>query len=157
MAKTTKQARSVKLPATVAASSSKRKPARAKLPREVKDLGFGLEVNRQTTWVVSNEHSPKSVDDLSFTSRGERGINWWDVVPPKTDYWHVHEMLGRAYAFELLDLINRPSKERPHVAAYVCKAVGQWSVSADRLADGGMADGFFAVIGEFLETGTANR
>ncbi len=121
-----------------------------------KDLGYGLEVNRRTTWVVTN-NSPKSVDDLSFTSRGERGVTWWDVTPPKTHYWHAHEMLGRAYAFELLDLINRPSKERPNVAAYVLKAVGQWSVSADRLADGGMADGFFAVIGEFLETGTAAR
>jgi hypothetical protein len=137
--------------------SSKSEPVKAKLPRGVKDLGYGLEVTRRTTWLVPKSGPPKTADDLSFTSRGERGINWWDVVPPKTDYWHVHEMLGRAYAFELLDLINRPSKERPNVAAYVCKAVGQWSVSADRSADGGMADGFFAVIGEFLETGTAAR
>jgi hypothetical protein len=124
----------------------------------VKKLAYGFEVSRRTTWLVPKSGPPKSADDLSFTSRDSEGrINWWDVTPPKTNYWHAHEMLGRAYAFELLDLINRPSKERPNVAAYVCKAVGQWSMSADRSADGGMADGFFAVIGEFLETGTADR
>src|SRR6266705_3577058 len=124
--------------------SSKPKSAKVKLPRGVKDLGYGLEVNRRTTWLVPKSGSPQSAEDLSFTSRDERGINWWNVTPQKTDYWHAHEMLGRAYAFELLDLIHRPSKERADVAAYVLKAVGQWSESADRLADGGMADGFFA-------------
>jgi hypothetical protein len=110
-------------------------------------------------WSIPKSGRPESADDLSFTSRDGSGrINWWDVTPPKTDYWHVHEMLGRAYAFELLDLINRPgSKEPPHVVTYVCQAVGRWSASVKNSAAGGMAAGFFDVIGEFLETGSADR
>ena len=75
--------------------------------------GLGFETSRKTQWLVSSS-APKSVDDLSYTSRDAIGrINWWDVSPPKTNYWGVHQMLGRAYAFEILDLLNNPALRPP--------------------------------------------
>lgn len=61
-----------------------------------------------TAWLVSSS-SPRNVDELNFTSRDSDGaIRWRDVTPQKIDYYHAHQMLGRTYAFELLDLINNP-------------------------------------------------
>lgn len=100
-----------------------------------------------------------NVDKLSFTSRDAEGrICWWDVTPPKTDYWHVHELLGRAYAFEVLDLIKAPDAEYPeHMLAYIAEAMARWSPSSLPWAPEPMRHGFFGAISEYLTKGTVDR
>lgn len=124
------------------------------------DAGTGsAETSRKTHWRVTC-NAPKTVDELTFTSRDAQGrINWWDVTPPKTDYWHVHEMLGRAYAFEVLDLLNNPSAEGDNVAdlGFIMGAIARWLPTTAGSAASGMADGFFRVISEYVATGTASR
>lgn len=126
----------------------------------VKPYGCGMRAaSRKTQWMVSSD-APKNVDALTFTSRDNSGrICWWDVAPPKTEYWHVHEMLGRAYAFELLDLLNNPEAEgeNEQVFAAVSMAIAQWLPSVSHSAASGMADGFFRVMSEFMATGQAVR
>lgn len=98
----------------------------------------------------------KTVDDLSFTSRNHLGnINWWDVTPPKTDYWHAHEMLGRAYGFELLDFIHNQDKTdeaSDHTLAFILAAITRKHHPND-----GLPFGFFEVISEYLITGVTQR
>lgn len=126
----------------------------------VKDIGSGmLATSRKTQWGISSM-SPKCVEDLSFVARdSENRMIWWSVVPPKTDYWHVHEVLGKAYAFELLDLMNNPDAEKcpPHILAYIAGAIHRWSTSVSPGAADGMTHGFFGVLSEYMSTGTANR
>lgn len=106
-------------------------------------------------WYVP-EGAPCTVDDLNFTSRDPQGrIIWWDVTPPKTDYWHAHEMLGRAYAFELLDLIHnhKAAKLTPHTFGFIaCDIARRGAAMPD-----GLYSGFFAAISEFLLTGEVDR
>ena len=135
---------------TVIRSSGNLK-AKAYLPGTVK-------ASRKTRWVVPTD-APKSVDELGFTSRDEIGaINWWDVIPPKTEYWAAHYELGRAYAYELLDLLNNPEAEgeNTHVMGCISTAIARWMRSITGAATG-MADGFFSVMSEFVATGTVNR
>ena len=118
-----------------------------------------VKASRKTRWLVG-PHAPKTVDDLTFTSRDEGGrINWWDVTIPKTNYWHVHQMLGRAYAFEVLDLLNNPeaAEDNTHVMGCISGAIARWMPHAMGAAASGMADGFFGVMSEYISTGTANR
>lgn len=118
-----------------------------------------VEASRKTRWLVSST-APKSVDDLTFTSRDELGrINWWSVTVPKTDYWHVHHTLGRAYAFELLDLLHNPeaTDDDPHALGCISTSIAHWMQTVAGSAATGMADGFFSVISEFVSTGTADR
>ena len=86
-------------------------------------------------------------------------VNWWSVTPPKTDYWHVHHMLGRAYAFELLDLLHNPAATADHasVLGYISTSIAYWTQTVAGSAATGMADGFFCAISEFVSTGTADR
>jgi len=121
--------------------------------------GVGFETSRKTRWLVT-ESAPQSVDGLTFTSRNAEGrINWWDVQPPKTNYWHVHEMLGRAYAFEVLDLLNNPNAEGENdgTLGYIMGAIARWLPTVSGTAASGMADGFFRVISEYVATGSASR
>lgn len=116
--------------------------------------------SRKSQWIVSSR-AAKNADELSFTSRDAEGrICWWDVAPPRTTYWHAHEMLGRAYAFEALDLINNPHAEghgSEHDLGFILGAIGRWLPSVQGTAASGMADGFFAVVSEYVSTGTARR
>lgn len=99
----------------------------------------------------------RTVDELSFTSRDELGrFNWWDVTPPKTNYWHVHEMLGRAYAFELLDLIHNPNRV-DEVPTNAFGAVAAEIVRQGHKMNDGLYIGFFAVFSEYLIEGRAAR
>lgn len=121
--------------------------------------GLGFETSRKTHWLVTSS-APKSVDELTFTSRDSLGrINWWDVAPPKTSYWHVHEMLGRAYAFEVLDLLNNPSAEAANegTLGYIMGAIARWLPSVSGSAASGIAHGFFSVVSEYVATGSASR
>ena len=115
--------------------------------------------SRKTKWHVS-ACAPKSADDLTFTSRDQSGcIKWWDVTVPKTNYWHVHHTLGRAYAFEVLDFLNNPESQdvNGHELGFICVAIARWLPTVAGSAATGMADGFFSAISEFVSTGTADR
>lgn len=106
-------------------------------------------------WYVPGS-AARTVHDLNFTALDNAGrINWWAVTPPRTDYWHAHEMLGRAYAFELLDLIHNPKAEPPppHALGYIASAIVRRGVT---MPDGLYA-GFFNAISEYLITGEVNR
>lgn len=119
----------------------------------------GFDTSRQTRWHVPLT-APKTVDDLTFTSRDADGrIVWWDVTPPKTNYGHVHEMLGRAYAFEVLDLLNNPQAEADNAGAlgYIMDAISRSRGTSSGGAGEGMASGFFSVISEYVATGSADR
>lgn len=111
---------------------------------------------RKTRWYTSNL-SPKTVDELTFFGRNEAGFaNWWNVTLPKTDYWHAHQVLGRAYAFELLDLLNNPESEFPeHILSYIVGAQLRWQGKDP--CGGAVVHGFHEVLSEYLATGTANR
>lgn len=101
-------------------------------------------------WRVSPT-AAKTVDDLNFTARDAAGrILWWDVTPPKTDYYHVHEMLGRAYAVELLDLIHSQEISK-HTLCFIV------SDMVRKQTHGGLRDGFIGAISEFLITGNVDR
>jgi hypothetical protein len=118
-----------------------------------------VNASQKTKWIVSSR-SAKSVDELSFTSRSQAGnFCWWDVTVPKTDYWHVHQMLGRAYAFEVLDFLNNPESQdvNGHELGFISVAIARWLPTVAGTAGTGIADGFFEVISEFVSTGTANR
>lgn len=106
-------------------------------------------------WYVP-DGAPCCVDDLNFTSRDPQGrLNWWDVTPPKTDYWHAHQMLGRAYAFDLLDLLHNKRAEPipPHAFGYIACAIARRGFA---MPDG-LYSGFFAAISEYLVTGEVDR
>jgi hypothetical protein len=121
--------------------------------------GLGFQTTRKTAWLVA-AHSPRTADDLTFTSRDSEGrMVWWAVTAPKTNYWPAHEMLGRAYAFEVLDLLNNPDAEQDnkHTLAFILGAIARWLPSVSNSAGSGMADGFFNVVGEYAATGTASR
>ena len=115
--------------------------------------------SRKTRWLVGSL-APKSTDDLTFTTREENAsFNWWNVTPPKTEYWAAHYELGRAYAYELLDLLNNPEAidDNTHVLGCISTSIARWMPSVAGSAATGMADGFFSVISEFVSTGTADR
>jgi hypothetical protein len=125
----------------------------------VKDYGGGLlTTSRKTCWNIS-QSAPKCPEDLPFVARDSQDrMVWWNVTPPKTDYWHAHEILGRAYAFDLLDLINNPNAEYPpHILAYVTCAIQRWSAGVPAGVAEGMMHGFFGVLSEYISTGTADR
>jgi hypothetical protein len=114
---------------------------------------------RKTHWVVGAD-SPRTADQLSFTSRDDEGrICWWSVQPPQTNYWHVHQMLGRAYAFEVLDLLHNPDAEpgNERYLGFIISAIARWLPTVSSTAASGIADGFFSVISEYVATGTASR
>lgn len=107
-------------------------------------------------WIVPGD-APKSVEDLSFVSRGpEKSLNWFSVTDPNTDYWGVHRMLGRAYAFELLDLIhNSQATEVPrHALAHIANGVFRHRLTS---RSDGLMEGFFSVLSEYLITGAVDR
>ncbi|MFT4063353.1 hypothetical protein [Paraburkholderia sp.] len=132
--------------------------ARENIIRFVDRQSGMFEATRQTKWVVT-PGCPLKPEDLNFTSRDERGrFVWWDVVPPKTDYWHAHQVLGRAYAFELLDLMNNPNSEYPeHIVAYITLAMSRWAQRVSACASEGTISGFFEVLSEFMGKGTVTR
>lgn len=69
-------------------------------------------IAKPKTIAFQREARIKSINNLSFTSRDNLGsIVWWDVTPPKTEYWAVHHMLGRAYGYELIDLLYAPESD----------------------------------------------
>lgn len=113
---------------------------------------------KQTKWLLPPD-APRKPEDLNFVARDELGrLDWWRVDPPKTDYWHVHQVLGRAYAFELLDLMNNPAAEYPpHILAYITSAMWRWSAQVGGAASDGIAHGFFEVLSEFLGDGNVKR
>ena len=133
---------------------------RASPGTRVQDYGAGISaVTRRATWIISTT-SPKTVDDLPFVSRSGDGASgsWWDVMPPKTDYYHAHEMLGRAYAFDVLDLMHTPGADcPPRILEYVMTAVANRQSSIDDWPALAVAQGFFGAISEFLVTGSSDR
>lgn len=134
-------------------SAVAKKPV-AKL-RRVEGLAGGYRQSK-TRWYVPSD-AAKTADDLTFTSRDADGrICWWDVTLPKTRYWSAHQILGRAYAFELLDLINNPeSKESEHMLTFIVQAQMRWR--GQDPCGGAVVYGFHEVLGEYLATGTASR
>ena len=111
---------------------------------------------KQRKWLVPS-NTPQTVDDLTFTSRDSEGrICWWDVTPPKTDYFPVFEKLGRAYAFELLDLIHNPEKKEQialETFGFISAEITRQGVTMND----GLYFGFFGAISEFLIAGECNR
>ncbi len=103
-------------------------------------------------WVVSSS-AASNVDELYFTSRDAEGrICWWDVTPPKTNRWHVHAALGRAFAIDLLDLIHNGEKTEAlykHTFGFIASEI----VRCGSTMDTGLYDGFFCTISEYLITG----
>jgi hypothetical protein len=106
---------------------------------------------KATAISLQRDHDIKSVDDLPFISRDGGGqINWWDVTRPKTEYWNVHAALGRAYAYDLLDLLQNPiANLKGHEAGHILRAAA--------MGDPSIADGFFEVVGQHLTTGDVSR
>jgi hypothetical protein len=123
--------------------------------RRVDGLSGGYR-KRKAEWYVPG-NAPKTADDLTFTSRDSNGcICWWDVTLPKTDYWHAHVVLGRAYAFEFLDLINNPEAEEfEHILSYIVSAQMRWR--GHDPCGGAIVEGFHQVISEYVVTGSASR
>lgn len=116
------------------------------------------QATRKMRWIIPSKN-PRKPEDLNFVARDAEGrMVWWHVEPPKTDYWHVHQVLGRAYAFELLDLMNNPDSEYPeHILAYITCAMTRWASSVPAGAGEGTIHGFFEVISEFLGKGEVSR
>lgn len=123
--------------------------------RHVEGLPGGFR-KRKAEWYVP-DNAPKTADDLTFTSRDLQGrICWWDVTLPKTNYWSAHVVLGRAYAFEFLDLINNPkAKESEHILSYIVGAQMRWRGTDP--CGGAIVEGFHQVISEYLTTGSVSR
>ena len=123
--------------------------------QRVEGMSGGLR-KRKSEWYVSG-NAPKSADDLTFTSRDSNGcICWWDVTLPKTDYWSAHVVLGRAYAFEFLDLINNPeAEESEHILSHIVSAQMRWR--GHDPCGGAIVEGFHQVISEYAVTGSASR
>lgn len=121
--------------------------------------GAGIkEASRRTRWGIP-PNSPLKPEDLNFTGRDEEGrFVWWVVSVPKTDYCHPHHALGKAYAFELLDLMNNPAAEYPPgILAFVTSAMMRWANQTNAAASEAVIYGFFSVLSEFIGTGTAVR
>jgi hypothetical protein len=105
-------------------------------------------------------NAAKKVEDLPFVGRdSEDRLNWWTVTPPKTDHWGVHQMLGRAYAFELLDLVHNPEAEKlnEHIISRIADAMMRWRMTAEPCAGEAIPHGFFEVLSEYLVIGRVNR
>ena len=96
---------------------------------------------------------------MPFVGTDSEGrFNWWTVTPPKTDYWHAHQMLGRGYAFELLDLVHNPEAEKPdHIISFIADAMMRWRRTVEPVAGEAIPHGFFEVLSEYLVTGQVNR
>lgn len=125
----------------------------------IENFGGGIKIAvRETEWTLTS-CAPKSVDDLSFVGKDGKGrANWWTVIPPKTNYWHAHQILGRAYAFELLDLFNNPDAEYPeHILAYIHQGIRAWSRTVEPVAAEAIPFGFFEVLSEYLGNGKVAR
>jgi hypothetical protein len=129
---------------------------RARKPSPIEDFGIAR-IQKRSSWLVPSS-AAKTVDDLSFTSRDAAGrMCWWDVTPPKTEYWQAHVVLGRAYAFELLDLIHNPEADvPPKIIGYIAQDIFRWS-RVQPWGAGGVPHGFFEALSEFMVTGTTNR
>jgi hypothetical protein len=125
---------------------------------KAKDVGSGIkEVKRTTKWLVCGS-SPKKVEDLPFVGSVGSSSYWWTVTPPKTDYEGVHRKLGRAYAFDLLDLVHSPDAEIPeHIIGCIAEAMMRWSRTVEPCAGEAIPHGFFEVLSEYLVTGRVNR
>lgn len=123
--------------------------------RRVDGLSGGFR-KRKSEWYVPGD-APKTADDMTFTSRDLQGrICWWDVTLPKTNYWSAHVVLGRAYAFELLDLINNPeAEESKHILSYIVGDQMRWK--GQDPCGGAIIEGFHQVISEYLATGKVDR
>jgi len=114
--------------------------------------------SRTTRWYVASD-APRTPKDLPFVSGddGAHGLNWLEVTLPKTDYWHAHQVLGRAYALDLLDLLNNPKAEFPkHILSYIVTAQMAWKPQNDPCGRA-VVHGFHEVLSEYLATGTADR
>lgn len=107
----------------------------------------------------SDANNRFDVDSLTFTSRDSKGlIRWWDVTAPKTDYWHTHYSLGRAYALELIDMIQSANKrtreEGKHTFGHIASTIVR---QADEIPNDGLYIGFFDTVSECLITGDVAR
>ena len=126
---------------------------------KAKDVDLGLrEVKHQRHWILCG-NIPKKVGDLPFVGTDSEGrFNWWTVTPPKTDYWGAHQVLGRAYAFDLLDLVHNPEAEAPeHIISFIADAMMRWRRTVEPCAGEAIPHGFFEVLSEYLVTGRVNR
>ena len=126
---------------------------------KVTDLSHGLvEVKNKTKWIVSSLAATKP-SELNFVDHNDSvRFSWWNVAPPNTDYGHAHEMLGKAYAYEFLDMINNPIKDEDHsqdgILAFIARDMA--AQRSDYRMEA-IADGFWRVINEYLLHGTAVR
>ncbi len=106
---------------------------------------------------ILQSNAPRNVDELPFTSRDESGrIVWWDVVPPRTNYWEAHATLGKAYALDLLDLIDNPNKSEPlneRTFGFIAAAIAREGTNDPRTLGGAIVIGFFNCISEYLISG----
>lgn len=141
------------------ANSTTTKTARSGVKLRLKEYAGGItEVRKSTKWALTR-NLPESPDDLPFTQRNPDGrYVWWTVTPPNTDYWHVHQVLGRAYAFKLLDLLHNPDAEYPeHILSFITDAMIYWRLTVSQPGAEGIIHGFFEVISEYLSTGMVRR
>ncbi|MDO8706025.1 MAG: hypothetical protein Q7J84_13870 [Sulfuricaulis sp.] len=113
---------------------------------------------RRPGWILSSK-APRQVTDLPFFNRDSEGrAVWWDVEPPKTNYWPAHYMLGKAYAIDLLNYIHaaRQSGEEISPRIFGCIA-GEIARKAHTMETDGIYAGFFDTISEYLVTDTVSR
>lgn len=103
----------------------------------------------------------KTVDDLSFTSRDKENgsIRWFDVIPPQTDYWPFHYRVGRVYAHQLLELIEKVGEaEEPEpgegLSSHTFGFIANTIVRNWRHPMEGVYYGFFSVISEAIHQAT---
>lgn len=114
---------------------------------------------------VGQMDGSSALSSSASLTRPETGpIKWFDPTPANTDYWEVHRQQGRAMAFELLDLINNPDRERdengdtPNWFGYIAGAIARTeTLMRQKYNTDGLGIGFFEAIGEHLMTGGYNR
>ncbi len=113
------------------------------------------QTKRNIKWYVPSQAATKA-QDLNFTGKDEQGrMTWWDVTPPKTDYCHPHHALGKAYAFEFLDLIHNPDAEKSeHMFSFIACEIVRKRLS---MPNESLYAGFFDVISQYLITGEVGR
>jgi len=90
-----------------------------------------------------------TADDLSFTSRNEKGhMNWFDIEPLESNYYHAHQYHGESLARELLSMKSEGcSKIKDSDIAWILYYVGQSKIASESLKSG-----FFSVIGKALDS-----
>ncbi|MDH5612223.1 MAG: hypothetical protein OEY66_07185 [Gammaproteobacteria bacterium] len=104
-------------------------------------------------WQVSSD-APKTVDDLYFTKREPNGcINWWAVTKP-SNYYSANYMVGRAHAFDVIELMFNPKAKNLNDGLLSNIAI---NMAENHKTDDGVMRGFFSAFSELLLNGKVVR